>query len=223
MPFHTSEYDVYVLLGDPNSEPLWYWRAWRQLIPGIDALVRTARGRALMRSTQYLRDRIGIVRFGKIEWKEQHQQKWTHLSPITLEVSPNWKFSSTELWAPACAQCEREQLAPDLFLSISSEGYFVRTLSFEPVVVAAVVRELAIREGTQVRFALKKMRELLNARLVAHQRRPWGRTALNGLAFSDSIQDLHVNGLFKPGRRHEQPLGLDLFTDAWDQVPGENS
>jgi hypothetical protein len=218
MAFHKADYDLYVFLGDPASEPLWHWNKWHQLIPQIDALLRVARGPASIRSTQYLPNRTGTIKFGKIVWKEKDQQKWTHLSPSNLEASPRWNFLSAELWAPAWMQCEREGLAPDVFLSISSQGYFGKATSFEPVVVLAVVTELARRDAVLIAGAVEKLRELLNAKLVGHQRRPWGRTALGGLGFENSIQDLHVTGLFKPGKSQERPLGLDLFSGTWDLV-----
>ena len=171
-----------------------------------------------MRSTQYLPNRAGTVKFGKINWKESDQQKWTHLSPANGETSANWNFLSAELWAPAWTQCEREKSAPDVFLSISSKAHFGKAALFEPVVVMAAVSDFAQRESASVTRVIQKLAELLNAKLVARQRRPWGRTALGGLGFKNSIQDLHVSGLFKPGRRQEQPLGLDLLADSWDLV-----
>jgi hypothetical protein len=218
MAFHTADYDLYILLGDPASEPLWHWDRWHQLMPDLDKLLRAARGPALVRSIQYLPNRAGTVKFGKINWKESDQQKWTHHSPTNLERSANWNFLSAELWAPAWTQCERENFAPDVFLSISSEAHFGKAASFEPVVVVAVLATLAQRQSALVARVIKKIAEVLNAKLVARQRRPWGLTALGGSGFKNAIQDLHVSGLFKSGRRQERPLGLDLFTDTWDQV-----
>jgi hypothetical protein len=218
MAFHTADYDVYVFLGDPASQPLWHWDKWLRLMPDLDALLHVARGPAATRSTQFLPNRSGTVKFGRIGWKEQDQQKWTHGSPRTLETSPRWNFLTTELWAPAWTQCERDRSAPDIFISIASQSAFNTATSFEPVIVVAIISELSRRENLLVTRVIERLRELVNPKLVAHQHRPWGRSAMGGAGFSDSIQDLHVTGLFKPGRRQERPVDLDLFEDKWEPV-----
>ena len=216
MAFHTADYDVFVFLGDPASQPLWHWNKWLRLMPDMDALLHVARGPAATRSTQYLPNGSGTVKFGRIGWKERDQQKWTHGSPGNLESSPSWNFLTAELWAPAWTQCERESSAPDIFMEIASESAFGNAPAFQPVIVFAVVGELSQREHLLVTRVVERLRELINPKLVAHQRRPWGRSTLGGVGFSNSIQDLHVSGLFKPGRRQERAVDLDLFEDAWD-------
>jgi hypothetical protein len=218
MAFHTADYDVYVFMGDPATQPLWHWDKWLLLMPDLDALLHVARGPASTRSTQFLPNRGGTVKFGKIGWKEPDQQKWTHGSPRTLESSPSWRFLDTELWAPAWTQCERDISAPDIFMAIASQSAFGAAPAFEPVIVLAVVSELSCRENLLVARVIKRLRELVNPKLVAHLRRPWGRSTLSGVGFSDSIQELHVTGLFKPGRRQERPVDLDLFADTWEPV-----
>jgi hypothetical protein len=218
MAFHTADYDVYALLGDPTSEPLWHWAKWLRLMPDLGALLHVARGPASIRSTQFLPNRSGTVKFGRIGWKEADQQKWTHGSPLTLESSSNWRFLNTEVWAPAWTQCERDKSAPDIFMAIGSQAGFGAAPSFEPVIVLAVVCELSCRENLLVARVIERLREVANPKLLAHLRRPWGRTTLDGLGFSNSIQDLHVTGLFKLGRRQERPVDLDLFKDVWEQV-----
>ena len=218
MAFHTGEFHLYVLLGDPASEPLWHWKKWQQLTPDLDAFFHVARGPASIHSTQFLPNFGGTVKFGKIAWKEKDQQKWTHGSPSNLDSSPNWNFVSAELWVPARAQCEREASAPDIFMSIASESAVGTAASFQPVVLLAVVSELARCQNALVAIVIDRLWELMNPKLVAHQRRPWGRSALGGAGFTNSIQDLHVSGLFKPGRRQERAVGLDLLAGEWEPV-----
>lgn len=218
MAFHTADYDVYVLLGDPASQALWHWDKWLRLMPDLGALLHVARGPASTRSTQFLPNRGGTVKFGRIGWKEADQQKWTHGSPRTLESSPGWRFLDTELWAPAWTQCEKEKSAPDIFMAIASQAGFGDAPSFEPVIVLAVLCELSHRENLLVARVIERLREVTSPRLVARLRRPWGRSTLSGVGFYDSIQELHVTGLFKPGPRQERPIDLDLFADAWEQI-----
>ena len=54
MAFHTTVYDVYVALADPNIPALWNWEIWRRFLPAISPLILVARGKPAVRSTQYL-------------------------------------------------------------------------------------------------------------------------------------------------------------------------
>ena len=218
MAFHTADYDVYVLLGDPACKPLWWWENWRQLMPELGALLHVARGPALVRSTQYLPNRSGTVKFGRIRWNERDQQKWTHGSPSNFDSSPGWRFLSAELWAPAWTQCARENCAPDVFMVIASERLFGDATSFEPVIVFAVASELVSRNAELVTRVVERLGEIVNPKLVANQRRPWGRSLPSGVGYTNSIQDLHVTGLFKRGQRQGRAIGLDLFADVWEPM-----
>ncbi len=88
---------------------------------------------------------------------------------------------------------------------------------FNPVVILAVVSELAQRHPTEVDIAVSALRELTQAKLLAYKRRPWGKS-VGADGFTNAIQDLAFSGLFKPGPRHKGELGLDLFADKWKKV-----
>ncbi|HJY75540.1 MAG TPA: hypothetical protein VKE95_02860 [Burkholderiales bacterium] len=221
MAFHTADYDAYVVLGAPDCPPLWSWKIWQRFLPAIDSLIQTARGKPAVRSTQYLPDGAGVVKFGRLGWKLSDHQKWTHGSPTNSDASKSWSFLSLEVWAPAWTVCEREDLAPDVFLSIADEsrgGGYGQDLLFNPVVVFALVAALAQRQTPEVSAVVSTLRELSCAKLVGYQRRPWGKPS-GSIGFTNSIQDLAVSGLFRPGPRHKGELGFHLFADKWQPVP----
>ena len=220
MAFHTAEYDVYVLLGDPNAPPLWNWTVWLQFLPAIDPLIGAARGKPAVRSCQYLPYRAGLVKFGRLGWKIPDHQKWSHGSPVNKLASRSWGFLNIEAWAPAWTTCEREDLAPDMYLSIANEslgGGYRQALLFNPVAILAVECELAKQRPSEVSTAVSALRELSSAKLVGHRRRPWGR-ASGASGFTDSIQDLAISGIFKLGHRHKQEIGFHLFVENWEPV-----
>lgn len=218
MAFHTAEYDVYALLASPEAVPIWYWEKWRLLIPSLDELLRVARGPASIRSTQLLDNRRKTMKFGRINWRDRDQQKWTHGSPMTLNSCSTWTFQDTELWAPSWNQCERENLAPDVFLAIAGNAVYRRSTAFGSVIVFSVVRELSSRENRLVTLVIDQLRQLTEPKLVAHRQRPWGRSTRDGLGFFDSLQELHVLGLFKVGPLQNLPVDLGLFQGEWDLV-----
>jgi hypothetical protein len=221
MAFHTADYDVYVALGDPEALPLWTWGVWQQFAPAIDPLIRAARGKPALRSVQYLPDQGGEVKFGRLGWKESDHQKWTHQSPMNKQQSKSWQFLNLEVWAPAWTVCERENRAPDVFLSISNEtlgGGYRQELSFNPIVVFAIAAVLAKRELSLVPAILSTLSKLTSPKLTGYRRRPWG-TAFGSVGFTNSIQDLASNGLFKPGPCHEGEVGFHLLAEKWRSWP----
>jgi len=154
-----------------------HWDKWLLLMPDLDALLHVARGPASTRSTQFLPNRGGTVKFGKIGWERTGPTEMdaNGLPHALWKSSPSWRFLDTELWAPAWTQCERDRSAPDIFMAIASQRCFREPApAFEPVIVlAGVVSELSCRENLLVARVIKRLRELVNPKLVAHLRRPW--------------------------------------------------
>ena len=217
MAFHTADYDAYVLLGDPEAPPLWRWEVWQRLSPAMDPLMKATRGKPAVRSTQFLRNPKTAVKFGRLGWKDSDHQKWTHGSPTNEEASESWSFLSTEIWAPAWTVCERENLAPDVFLSVADNGSYRQDMLFNPDVIFAVVSAFAQRHPSMVSAVVSALHNLTRAKLVGYQRRPWGKS-IGSIGFTNSIQDLAWSGLFKPGPRHSGDVGLHLFADHWEAV-----
>jgi hypothetical protein len=126
-----------------------------------------------------------------------------------------------EVWAPAWTECEREDLAPDVFLSIVNESFACgsrKSLSFNPVVVFAFVSELARKQPSKVSAVVSALRELTSAKLIGYKRRPWGKPCGSD-GFTNSIQDLTLSGLFKPGPRHGGEFGFHHLADKWKTLP----
>jgi hypothetical protein len=212
---NNRSYKIAVLLGSAKAIPLWEWVNWQSVAAVIDPIVRRARGKPGVRCSQY--EGQDSVRFGKIGWNETGHQKWTHGSPMNSEKSQGWLFSYFEIWCPIWTACERDGLPPDFYLSISNEGSsagFQQELAFNPTVVAAVGQDLRGEVAELVDAAVIEIAKLTEAELAAQMIRPWG-FSLDGVGFTNAIQDLGVLGLFKPGPRHDRPVTLDTFQHGW--------
>lgn len=220
MAFHTADYDTYFFLGDPNVPPIWRWDVWSQLVPSLDPMIASARGTAAVRASQTRQNPRGEVKFGRIGWNEAGHQKWTHASPANAAESASWKFSHLELWAPSWTQCERDRLAPDVFVSINNEAGMRRegqALSYNPVVVFAVISDLARRNVPTVARVVNRLRATLSPKLSGYRRRPWGISW--GSGFTNAIQDLGITGLIRPEMRHGVDVDTAWLQEAWDPIP----
>jgi hypothetical protein len=90
---------------------------------------------------------------------------------VNKAASKSWGFLSLEVWAPAWTVCEREDRAPDVFLSVSNEslgGGNRQELRFNPVIVFAVVSELAQRHPSNAPAVVSSLRELVSAIVVGY-------------------------------------------------------
>ena len=126
------------------------------------------------------------------------------------------------LCPPNLSDVDEKQRA-DVFMSIANESLgsgFRQDLLFNPVVLLAVVSELARQKVSIVRTAVSSLWTLLEPKLLGYRHRPWG-VAFGVTGFTNAIQDLSVSGLFKPGQRHKEGVGFHLFAEEWQPVlPG---
>ena len=107
-----------------------------------------------------------------------------------------------------------------MFLSLSNEalgGGYDQELLFNPVVVFAVLSELAQRHLSLAPLVVSAFWQLASPKLVGYRHRPWGNM-FGSVGFTNSIQDLAVSGLFKPGPRHNGEVGFHLLTEQWTPV-----
>ena len=126
-----------------------------------------------------------------------------------------WSFLNLEVWAPAWTVCERENRSPDVFLTIVNESLTGNTqLLFNPIVLLAVSSDVARQNASLVHTAVSSLKDLIAPKLLGRRKRPWGLPWCSG-AFTNSIQDLAVSGLFMPGPRHKGTIGFHLFAEEW--------
>lgn len=214
MSFYDNDYSVYVFLGDSENTPLWHWESWLLVTPLLTKLIDSCRGKGAIRSNQYSSDGT-LIRFGRMQWSEKSNQKWTHGAPLSI-ADESTKFLSTEMWAPSWGQCEKENQSPDLFISIHSEslgGVPENELNFNPVVILAIETSVEAKNEELVGEVVTKLAFVNRAKFKAHKVRRWGHKSLGG--FTSSIQDLGSTGLFKPGSRHDRELGLGALAEEW--------
>ena len=213
MAFFSREYEVFLLLAAPASPGLWQQEQWTPFADAVNGIVAQARGKGAVRSLQY--NPAGkLIPFGRMGWDARGHAKWTH-TLATIDA----RFMSLEAWAPAWTTCEKDDLAPDLFISLFNENSLNRAgkpLLFSQRLVCAVAADLGQEAAAILRAALEQLAAKQQAPVFAHARRPWGKAMLGG--FSSAIQDLLFTDLFKPGNPHERALNAETFKGRWTFV-----
>ena len=220
MDYHEKIYDLYVVLGSNDSEPIWNWFVWQQrMVPLFESFVNLAREKAAVRTIQFDKSNNRPVSFGRIAWNENGHSKWTHGSPRTLEKSRDWAFLSCEVWAPSWSQCERDDQAPDFFLEFTNANFNERdeVPAFGQTVIAAIAISLPSAQLSNFRSCVVRLATTLKSPLTAYQRRAWGKS-FGASMFTDTIQNMASLGLFKVGNPHKRPLNLETFQEKWEPL-----
>jgi hypothetical protein len=219
MAYHDRQYCAYLVLGDPASPPLWEWSRWLDFSTAFDPVLKSCRGRALLRVGQFTREeKRKEVKFGRLVWNPLSFQKWAHGSPLPESGWKDWNFFFVEASAPSISAAWREAQPPDFFLVVANEGFVSRPvpLAFNPRVFVAIAADMPEPALAACRAAIKKAEALVSARLSATIRRPWGFPVGSPDGFQNAIQDIAHTGLFKPGQMHARPLNLDTFAEKWE-------
>ena len=217
MVFRNREYLVYVVLGEPTTSPPWVEQAWAHIFDTLNPLIRVARDRAAVRSTQ-LRPGSGspdqrAISFGRIAWSVQGSKKWTHRENGRLLSGEAAEFVTCEVWAPSWSICVRDGLSPDVYFVVRHESG-EQAVKFNSVCLLAVARDLEQTDGA--RKSAGSIASLLCAVLRAHCIRPW--KSFGSLAdgtYHNALNDLFITGLFNPGPRHKASPSLLSLAGAW--------
>ena len=214
MSFFARDDEVFLLLAAPGSPGLWQAEQWRPFAAAIDPVVAQARaGKSGVRTHQY-NPQGKLIPFGRMGWDTKSHAKWTHTADTA-----GARFMRLEAWAPTWTVCEKDDLAPDLFISLFNEAHLTaagRPLLFGQRLVCAVATELGEEACATLKQALAQLALQQQAPVLAHARRPWGKAMLGG--FGSAIQDLALTDLFKPGNPHARPLDAETFRGHWNRI-----
>lgn len=209
-------YNLDLILGNPDNEPLWDWRQWSKLVPLLDPLMRNNIGSIGVASTQF--EGKKPVKFGRLGWDDKSHQKWTHNSPLSsLAIHANkWKFLSTEIWVPSRGSCARDGHSPDIFFFLRNEGFWGEEgLTINPLVLISIAQDVDVEMLQMERSLASYIASVVDAKLHATKSRPWAISTSTGV-ITDSIADIAVSGLFKPGPVRKQQPTTAILSEDWE-------
>jgi hypothetical protein len=207
-------FDVYVVLGDPQQPPAWSAPVWAKIVPLLDPLIKTARDKAAVRSTQVRCDagspNQSDIRFGRIGWNAAGHRKWVHGD---RSEGKSIEFVDVEVWAPSWTVCERESRAPDLFFKMKNEQSALgEVVTFNPVLLLALAADQPENVRDTGLVAAAGLSDVCSALLRVRRRRNWGYR----LDHPDRENAILDYSPFRVGPRHDRPVSLDLFERVWE-------
>jgi hypothetical protein len=221
--FHERAFTVYAFFIGASAVRPWSASVWDKLTKASESVFAFGRNSSAVRTLQYVGTPPNIkeVKFGRIPHHAKGATKWTHDPNGRIASGEVAQFVSAEVWAPAWTTCERERLAPEVYLSIfTRHGLVQNTLigppEFASACILAVAEDLGSAARINGRTAATAFAEILSSSQSLFCKRPWGRPS--GTGFTDAINDLELTEPFRPPiRGHDNPVA-HLSQMGWHPV-----
>lgn len=199
-------YDFYLLFGDENeSQSPWLKSNWNSNFkPYFEAILNQVRNNneTGIRVNKYKTEKRvsqkeneefiyhSKIKLGRLKWNGESHDKWT------IENENEEYFQSFELWSPIWTVCEKRQVPPEIFISISNERNFdnLSEVQFGYLGVIAIAKNLNI----DAKSILSDLSKKVNAKATIVKRRKWGMPEKEGKwTFGNGIQDTFSNSIYK--------------------------
>ena len=220
LSWKNRSYDFYLLFGDQDeSKSPWFKSNWQSNFkPYLDAILNQAgtKKETGIRVHKYKSERRiskkeskeflyhSEIKLGRLKWDDKSHDKWT------IEKGNEEYFQSYELWSPIWTVCEKRQVPPEVFISISNQRGFDNSgdIQFGYFVVVAIAKSLNV----DAKSVLSELSEKVNAKATILKQRKWGRPEKEGKwNFVNGIQDTFSNSIYEK----------DLHTLNFDDVEFE--
>ncbi|MDU1892380.1 MAG: hypothetical protein E6767_16970 [Dysgonomonas sp.] len=201
MSFNGRKYQFYLIFGNiekgkgPWTQSEWY----NSFEPLFSKLLQQSSGfeKTGIRVLEYKKEVDGSqsnVKLGRLKWDKKSHDKWTLLS------NDNREFTHFESWTPIWTVCEKNNTAPDIYISIWNEHYLGENkhYQFDSFIVIAIAEDLKT-DNTEI---IKNLSKNFNAKRTVFNIRTWGRGKYDESEtwkFNNWIQDTSSFGVYKKG------------------------
>ena len=179
-------YDVYLVLTGAAAARPWTTDAWLPVAQALAPFTGSARGKPAVRCSQIDKSTRKSAKFGRLGWNAESHRKWTHDAP---DAAP-WIFLGAEAWAPSWNQCEKDNQAPDCYVSLSTPAVvgLDKPLRFGGKLLVALAADAPEDMKAQLRDTIIAVARELDSPLAVHQLRPWGKSSYGG--FTGAMDEL---------------------------------
>lgn len=226
LSWENRQYDLYLIFGQTDeSKSPWITTNWKSdFEPFFNLLIkqkensketgiRVVKYKPEKRISKYNKEFTyhSDVKLGRLKWDEKSHEKWTIAKNIE-----NY-FLNFELWAPIWTVCEKKQLPPDIYITISNERDFDNKLDikFGYFIVIAIAKDLKIDSKP----ILKNLSEVINSKVTILKTRKWGKPEKSGnWTFVNGIQDTFSNGIYKEKNLHSFDFDDLEFEPVWEVI-----
>jgi hypothetical protein len=207
-------YKCFVLILQPDSKKLWYYENWKIIADQMSSSLKIDRKNLALRTLQLSMLDKKELKFGRLNLSDDSIIKWTHKSPITIDISKDWFFQDVEGWFPSWSNCSKNNESPDLYFALSNEKSIrlEKPILFDQVLLMAF--SISEYSSTAINNFINALKFNFKPTLIATKERKWAKEL--SIGFTDAMNDIIITGLFKIGDRHNRPIDLNTFAEEWD-------
>ncbi|RKF33223.1 hypothetical protein [Sphingobacterium siyangense] len=217
-------YDFYLIFGSTDElKAPWIQTNWkRDFQPYFDLLlkqVNNSNGTGIRVDKFNLERRVSKnnnetfvyhapIKVGRLKWDEKSHEKWT-----VSDNSENY-FQRFELWSPIWTKCERRDIPPEIYITITNQRGFQNgcKIEFGYFMVIAVAKNLNIDSKS----ILKELSEKIDSKATIFKTRRWGKPEKFGdWTFLNWIQDTYMV-LYKEESLHTFDFNSLEFQPHWE-------
>jgi hypothetical protein len=156
------------------------------------------------------------VKFGRLKWDNKSHEKWT------VDNNTNFNFANFESWTPIWTICEKNDAAPDIYVSVSNEHSTNKNIScqFDVFTVIAIAEDL----NSNCRDLIIELSKQLNSKRTVCNIRLWSegkKDKSKNWEFINWIQDTDSYGIYKnyeSNNLHETDFQDIEFEPYWETI-----
>jgi hypothetical protein len=149
---------------------LYTWERWSLLLPGMDSIVKPSKDLAYIRTFQCFEPENKWLGFGRMQWSEENNRKWTAKYRSEEYSAKTWAFFNTQIWAPDWNLCYDKGITPQLFIMV----YHYPTLEkIREGIVIAFPKKIAEKNAVIITSNLKNLLSLIPGATLSAVNRSW--------------------------------------------------
>jgi hypothetical protein len=192
-------YHFYLIFGEIiNGKEPWFEEEWsNNFQPLFDKIIqislnskdtglRVLEYKKINETDKYYKE----YKLGKLRWDEKSHNKWT------LKNNDPRLFAHFESWTPLWTICEKNNLSPDIYFSISNEANIYESRQFDTLVTLAISDDI----GKIPMELILKLSKIFNSKKTVYNKRKWGEGKKDDMRkwyFINSILDSDSLGIYK--------------------------
>ena len=206
---------VSVVVVGLRRPPVWQWPAWRDGAAALEPLVDLVEVPTAIRSQQLVGGTRKAVPLGRMAWGPPEAQRWVQGSPGAAAESLAWEHLATEVWAPRWTECDRQAMAPILFVEIANPHMLgeAQAGQYNQLLHVGLPQDLVRAHQPVVEAALRALASAVDAGQVVFRETPWWR-------HGDCLQDGLRNHFSYVGPRHHPVPQLSAMRTRWTVFDG---
>lgn len=221
------EYDFYLIFGDNDeSKCPWLKSNWySDFEPYFDTLINQieAKLETGIRVNKYKSENKTTkkdnkefiyhskMKLGRLKWDNKSHDNWTE------EINENNHFEHFELWTPIWTVCEKRNIPPDLFISISNEKSLnnPNKIQFNYFIVVAIAKNLKIDSKS----LMLELSQKSNVKVTVLKHRRWGMPQKGKKwKFVNWIQDTVTSEIYEGKNLNNINFNEIQFEPFWEII-----